>query len=76
MLGDTGEVSRVAALATIYCGGDDPERWVVEAVDASGDGGIFTTLFLGPCAQERAREYAQEKYSGFRPRGRDQLPYR
>jgi hypothetical protein len=63
MLGDTGLVQRVAALATVYLDDDD---WIVESLDSSGDGGICITAFSGPFAQERAIEYAQEKHSGLR----------
>jgi hypothetical protein len=62
MLGRTGTVKRVAALATVYRDGDE---WVVESIDSDGDGGIYFTAFSGPRAERRALEYAQEKYSGF-----------
>ena len=41
---------------------DQPGVWTVEAIDSSGDGDIYQTLFIGPEARERAREYAQFKY--------------
>jgi hypothetical protein len=62
MLGDTGVVNRVAALATVFQDGDE---WVVESLDSSGDGGICVTAFSGPFARERGLEYAREKHSGF-----------
>lgn len=64
LLGDTGTLRRVAAVATVYRGDVGPDDWVVEALDSSGDGGIFVTIFAGPLAKERAHEYAREKYSG------------
>jgi len=72
MLGDTGTVSRVAALATVYMGYIDPCDWVVSALDSHGDGGIYLTIFSGPLARERAVEYASEKYSGLLLRDPDQ----
>ncbi len=62
MLGETGAVVRVAALASVY---RDDDEWIVESLDSSGDGGICTTAFSGPFAEKRALEYAQEKYSGW-----------
>lgn len=38
-------------------------EWVVEAVDADGDGGIDVVIFAGPGPERRAREYAAWKYS-------------
>lgn len=64
MLGDTGTIKRVAAVATVCPGAEDPSDWFVESTDAAGEGSIFTVVFLGPRARERALEYAQEKYSG------------
>jgi hypothetical protein len=72
MLGDTGTLRRVAAVATVYQGDVGPDDWVVEALDSTGDGGIFVTIFAGPLARERALEYAQEKYSGLELRAPDQ----
>jgi hypothetical protein len=68
MLGATGTLRRVAAIATVYKGDTDPEDWVVESIDSTGDGGIFITAFSGPLAKERALEYAMEKYSGLQLR--------
>lgn len=68
LLGSSGEIARVGAVATVYKGDVDPEDWVVEAIDSSGDGGIYVTVFSGPLARERAVEYAREKYSGLRLR--------
>lgn len=39
-----------------------PPSWVIEAVNSDQDGGIDTTLFSGPFAEPRAREYALWKY--------------
>jgi hypothetical protein len=41
---------------------DTPGAWSVEAIDNEGDGSIFQAIFIGPDAQERAKEYAQLKY--------------
>lgn len=75
MLGDEGALRRVASLATVERG-DDPEEWIVSALDSSGDGGIYSTIFTGPLARDRAIEYAQEKYSGFELRKPGQPEYR
>jgi len=34
-----------------------PGEWHVEAIDWPNDGRVFVTIFTGPCAEERAREY-------------------
>ena len=39
-----------------------PESWRVEKLDSDGDGGIDITIFDGPNAERRAREYAPWKY--------------
>lgn len=36
--------------------------WGVEAIDT--DGGVEQAIFLGPKAEERAREYASRRYGG------------
>jgi hypothetical protein len=64
MLGPEGQIARVAALATVYPSARDPADWCVESLDSSGEGSIYTTVFLGPFARDRALEYAREKYSG------------
>jgi hypothetical protein len=38
-----------------------PNEWRVEAIDFDGDGDCFVTLFGGPQAELRAREYAAWK---------------
>lgn len=38
-----------------------PDQWRVEAVNHEGDGEVYVTLFCGPKAEERAREYAAFK---------------
>ena len=45
-----------------------PLTWSVEAVNSDGDGGIDVTIFSGPTAEQRAREYAQWKYGVRQPR--------
>ena len=74
ILGSTGTVQRVAAFAIVYKGFVGEEDWVVETLDSRGDGGIYVTVFAGPQAQERALEYAEEKYSGVEVRSPDRPP--
>ena len=40
--------------------------WRVEAIDHEGDGEVYVTLFSGPLAEARAKEYAAWK-NGDRP---------
>lgn len=40
---------------------DQPGEWRVEATNETGDGEVFVTIFSGPKAEERAREYAEWK---------------
>jgi hypothetical protein len=74
MLGETGTLPRVAAVATVF---EDQESadWVVSSIDSSGDGGVYTVIFSGPLARERAVEYASEKYSGLLLRESDLPTY-
>lgn len=37
------------------------DTWRVEAINEQGDGEVFVTIFSGPDAQARAREYAEWK---------------
>lgn len=74
ILGAAGTVRRVAAFAIVYKGYVGEEDWVVETLDSHGDGGIYVTVFAGPQAQERALEYAEEKYSGVEVRSPDRPP--
>lgn len=71
ILGAAGTVRRVAAFAIVYKGYVGEEDWVVETLNSHGDGGIYVTVFAGPQAQERALEYAEEKYSGVEVRTPD-----
>ena len=41
---------------------DTPGAWVVEAINAAGDGEIYMAVFSGPAAKDRAVEYASMKY--------------
>lgn len=61
MLGPTGELKRVAALAYVY-----PRQtgWIVRAADSKGGQENYITGFIGPDAMQRAVEYGCEKYSG------------
>ncbi|MGE3476236.1 MAG: hypothetical protein AB7H70_10575 [Rhodospirillaceae bacterium] len=60
MLGPTGELQRVAALAFVY-----PRHagWIVRTPSTDGTDYCITG-FVGPKAFNRAVEYASEKYSG------------
>jgi hypothetical protein len=37
------------------------DTWRVEAINGQGDGEVFVTIFSGPDAEARAREYAEWK---------------
>ena len=37
-------------------------EWVVEAVDDGSEGEVYTTIFIGPKAESRARNYALLTY--------------
>ncbi len=65
LLGSSGTVRRVAAVATVY---RDRLDWVVEAPESKGGSGPYLTTFGGPFAKERALEYACGKYAGVRVR--------
>lgn len=62
---------KIETCAEVYKGDVNPDDWVVWSLDVSGDGGIFSTIFSGPCARERAVEYANQKYAEFRLRDPD-----
>ena len=66
LLGETGEIVRIPAIAEIHRSSKDPEKWIVYAVDS--DGAIIETVFAGPSAQQRANEYAQAKFAGLQQR--------
>jgi hypothetical protein len=53
----------------------DPEDWVVSAVDPPGDGRIFSAIFSGLDAEQRALEYAAAKFRGFQRHDPDQRPH-
>lgn len=40
---------------------DNPGAWTVEAIGSDSE--IYQALFMGPDAEQRAREYAELKYS-------------
>ncbi len=40
---------------------DRDHGWIVEAINFDRDGEIYRTLFTGPEAEQRAREYADWK---------------
>jgi hypothetical protein len=42
-----------------------PISWSVESLDTDGDGGVDVTIFSGPCAHDRAIEYAAWKYGAY-----------
>lgn len=35
------------------------DEWVVEGIDYDSEGEIYATIFSGPKAEERAKEYAE-----------------
>lgn len=41
---------------------DAPGDWLVEAIDHGSDGEIYRTIFAGPMAEQRARDYALLTY--------------
>jgi hypothetical protein len=55
-------MKRIAAEPAIFYDEDD-DLWMVQAVDPSGDGGLINAYFDGVDAEERALEYALEKFS-------------
>ena len=61
LLGDTGELERIAALALVYP--TQHAGWVVRAVTSPANAEEVTG-FIGPTAKQRAMEYAAEKYAG------------
>lgn len=65
MLGEKGQVARVAALADLYESASREHVWIVSSLAADGDGAIYEVTFEGPFAYERAAEYAAAKYAGF-----------
>jgi hypothetical protein len=46
---------------TIFPHEDGSSDWVVEAINIEGEGEIFTAIFSGSSAEQRAREYAAWK---------------
>lgn len=59
-------MDKLDTVAELYQGDVGPRDWVVWALDPSGDGGMFIAVFAGPDAEQRATEYAREKFRGFR----------
>jgi hypothetical protein len=45
-----------------------PLTWSVEVINTDDDGGVDVTLFSGPKAETRAREYAEWKYDAVYPK--------
>jgi hypothetical protein len=45
-----------------------PGEWRVEAINQESDGEVYVTIFSGPKARERAREYAEWKKTSAGPR--------
>ena len=68
LLGDTGELVRISAVAEIHQSSRDSAQWIVWAVDT--DGAMQETVFSGPSSEQRAIEYARAKYAGLRQRVR------
>lgn len=50
------------ASISVFKSGQNPQTWTVEACDIDHDGSVDVTIFSGPGAEARAREYAQWKY--------------
>lgn len=42
---------------------ENNDRWLAQAINFDGEGEVYTVLFLGYEAEERAREYAEWKNS-------------
>lgn len=74
MLGETGEVDRIPAIADIYPSSKVPDQWIVWGIDT--DGAMLETIFAGPSAEERATEYAEAKFAGLRRRAPRPPQYR
>jgi hypothetical protein len=53
---------------TLIANATAPLTWSIEAVNSDGDGGIDLTIFSGPTAEQRAREYSGWKYGVREPR--------
>lgn len=58
-------MKKINTIVDIYNASDEPDDWVVQALDPDDDGGISTTIFSGSYAESRAKEYAELKYAGF-----------
>jgi|GEM_PF-3488989 len=39
-----------------------PGEWLVEAIDHGSEGEVYRTIFAGPMAEQRARDYALLTY--------------
>lgn len=57
----TLKLKRLAEVSLV-ANGTVPLSRSVEAVNSDGDGGVDVTIFSGPSAEHRAREYARWKY--------------
>lgn len=58
-------MEKIRLTAEILKTEDRPEVWTVEAIDdKSGD--VYSAMFVGPRARERAQEYAVEKFAEHR----------
>ena len=55
-------MKKIAVEPTIFYD-EDADLWLVQAVEPSGDGGLINAYFDGVDAEERALEYALEKFS-------------
>jgi hypothetical protein len=58
---------RMDLIAEVYQRRNEPSVWGVEAIDMDGDGEIYLAVFSGPDAQQRATEYAREKFARIEP---------
>ena len=74
ILGNTGELVRIPAIAEVYPSASDADQWIVWAVDT--DGAMVETVFAGPSAERRAIVYAQANFAGLERRGPRPRQYR
>ncbi len=55
-------MKKLNTIAEVYKGDVNPDDWVVWALDPSGDGGMYVTVFSGIDAERRATEYARAHF--------------
>lgn len=67
--------TRFDAVAEVYQDDPLPGDWMVFAVDPTGDGGLFTAIFSGAAAEDRAVEYARRTFRAVERCAPRQWPY-